>query len=190
MKSKVGMVLVGLALAATASWAAPTKQKFEVVPAESQVTFNAIGKPSALKIVGKAESGPTGTAWIEGGKLKGEFRFDLKSLKTGISLRDNHMKDKYLEVGKHPDAVLKLDETAFAPGQKNVEFTGKLLLHGVEKPVRGTATIEQGDGSAKVTSDFELKISDFAISVPSFAGITVTDSVKVNVSLLAKPSAP
>lgn len=185
------LLAAGLAaLAAVSTGAAPTKQKFDVVPAESQVTFNAIGKPSALKIVGKAAAGPTGTAWIEGGKLQGEFRFDLKSLETGIAMRDNHMKDKYLEVAKYPEAVLKLDNVPFAPGQKSVEFTGKLLLHGVEKDVRGTATVDHSGGNAKVTSDFELKTSEFNIAVPSFAGITVTDSVKVNVSLLAKPAAP
>jgi polyisoprenoid-binding protein YceI len=164
---------------------APAGKKFTAQPAAGEVSFTAVGRPSLLKIVGKAK-GPEGAVLVDGGKLSGEFKFDLRGLETGISMRDTHMKDKYLEVGKYPEAVLKLKDVPYAEGATTVPFTGSLLLHGVEKPISGTAKVEPDAAGAKVASDFEIKTTDFGIEIPKYMGITVTESVKVSVNLHAQ----
>jgi len=152
-----------------------------VVPAESPVSFLATGKPGFLKIRGEGAS-LSGAATDEGGKLSGSFKVALSALKTGIDLRDEHMKEKYLETGKHPEASLTLDPIAvdLAKGGDDLAFTGKLTVKGVEKPVSGTFDLEpEKDGAVKGKAVFKVVIEDYPIGVPSHLGVTVAESVEV-----------
>lgn len=174
--------LLGSAFAATPAY----KVDFERATGSSD--FRAVGRPSALKIVGKGTA-PKGELEWNGKVVKGVLRQELKSLETGISLRDKHMKEKYLEVEKYPEAKLTITEVKVpenaAQGSdfvaEGVPFQGKLQLHGVEKPVNGTARLEKKGQSLKVAADLPLKITDYGIAVPSFAGITVADEVTLNI---------
>ncbi|MBI3535304.1 MAG: YceI family protein [Deltaproteobacteria bacterium] len=67
------------------------------------VAFKAIGRPSALKINGKGEKAK-GTLIIDGVVITGTTSFNLDSLDTGITLRNTHMKKKYLDTEKYPSA--------------------------------------------------------------------------------------
>jgi polyisoprenoid-binding protein YceI len=151
-------------------------------PSTGQVVFEATGKPSFLKIKGEGE-GPEGEVQMDK-TIKGSFKFKMNSLKTGIGLRDTHMKEKYLQVEKHPMAELKLEEVAkFDPAAENQTspFKGQITIHGVEKPVAGNVEIKKLATGYKIKATFETKITDFGIDVPSYSGITVTDVVKVSV---------
>ena len=53
----------------------------------------------------------------------GHFVVGLDDLKTGIELRDKHMKEKYLETPKWKDAFFDLD--AWTPTDKASQFGGK-----------------------------------------------------------------
>ena len=66
---------------------------------DGKVTFLAIGKPAMIKIVGEG-TGPHGDLTIFDDKLQGTLTIDMKKLTTKIELRDDHMKNKYLEVFK------------------------------------------------------------------------------------------
>ncbi len=151
------------------------------------VKFTAVGYPSALRIQGQGES-PTGhlTLTEEGSiiKAKGELEINLKTLETGIALRDRHMRDKYLEVEKFNKAVLKIADLQFdAKELAPVPFTGVLKLHGIEKPISGKVTFKKVDGKIQSVAEMTIKITDFGISIPSFAGVTVAENVEVQVSL-------
>jgi polyisoprenoid-binding protein YceI len=156
-------------------------------------TFHAVGRPSAIKINGTG-TGPAGSlVWNSAGKVNGDLLFDLSSLDTGISMRTNHMKEKYLEVGKYPKAKLTLTEVSIPAKdfgkdftESRVPFKGNLELHGVTKPVSGTAQIEQHGSTVKVHAELPVKITDYKIPVPVFAGITVADDV----SLVIDANAP
>lgn len=155
---------------------------------EGSVNFLAVGKPSMLKIHGKAP-GPKSNLQFENGKLKGVAEFALDSLDTGIALRNQHMKEKYLKTKEFPLAILTLMDTdvgAEFPQTLTVEgekpFQGKLKLHGVEKDVSGKFTGKEG----KISASFQVKISDFGIEVPSYLGVTVTDTVDITVDLALK----
>lgn len=155
---------------------------------EGSVNFLAVGKPSMLKIHGKAP-GPKSNFQLENGMLKGVAEFSLDSLDTGIELRNQHMKEKYLQTKEFPLATLTLTEAAVGDqfpqtlaidGEK--PFQGKLKLHGVEKDVSGKFSGKDG----KISAKFQVKISDFGIDVPSYLGVTVTDTVDVTVELSLK----
>jgi len=110
---------------------------------------------------------------IEGGKVSGEFTVDLTKLDAGV--RSEHMHDKYLETKKFPKATLKLDPMPEAGGP----FTGKMNLHGVEKPISGVAD------KSSIGWSFAIKLNtkDFGITQASYKGITVADFITVTGSI-------
>ena len=148
------------------------------------IEFKAIGNPSAFNIIGKGE-GPKGLIKIEGSNFTGNLSFALDTLDTDIELRNEHMKKKYLETGKYPLALLTLTKLSLPSGDgevKKVPFEGNLNLHGVNKPVKGIiGSMERKKGEIKVEAEFEINLSDFAISIPSFADITMAEKVEVKV---------
>lgn len=167
--------------------AAPLALKSD--PGASKVTFLAVGRPSMLKIHGTATSGPAADLKVEGEQLKGAIAFEMDKLDTGISMRTTHMKEKYLQVKEHPQAKLTLVDApvdaSFASSLTNSSekpFKGNLLLHGKEKEVSGTYTASNGVVMAK----FPIKLTDFAIEIPSYLGVTVADMVDVAVELPLK----
>jgi polyisoprenoid-binding protein YceI len=103
----------------------------------------------------------------------------LDSLKTGIDLRDEHMKKKYFETDKYPEAVL-----VQATG-KDGKFTGDLKLHNVTTPIVGTYVFENGD----FVGTFKTKLSDYAINKAKYMGVGVNDEVEVTIHLPAAPAA-
>jgi polyisoprenoid-binding protein YceI len=98
---------------------------------------------------------------------------DLRTLKTGISLRDQHMKTKYLEVEKFPTARLKTGSISQGA------FSGQLMVHGESVPVAGTAAVSSG----RLTISFPVKVSSFKITSPKYMGVGVDDEVRVEVSM-------
>jgi polyisoprenoid-binding protein YceI len=155
------------------------------------VTFDAIGKPSALKIHAKGNA-PKGQLKVKDGKVSGVATLKLDSLDTGIKMRNEHMKKRYLETDKHPEAKLTLTELPIPAGYaapdfsaSDVPFKGTLSLHGVEKPIEGKAKLSRSGGDLSIDARFSLKIDDFAIKSPSFAGITMASDVNCAVEAKA-----
>lgn len=155
---------------------------------QGKVEFLAIGKPSMLKIHGKAPSA-SASLKVEGTKLTGTAAFPLESLDTGINLRNEHMKEKYLKVKEFPNATLSIHEAEVDPefastlsnkGEK--DFKGTLELHGKKNSVEGKYTAKSGVVQAK----FQLKITDYGIEIPSYLGVKVAEVVDVNVELPLK----
>ena len=156
---------------------------------DSKVEFLAIGKPSLLKINGTGGK-LKGHIEVHDGRISGQFVLPLELITTGISLRDEHMKNKYLEVSKYPEAVLqiaelKLDKDFFSGIgiQKNIPFKGKLKIHGSEKDVEGTANIESDEKFVSVSAQTKTIISGHQIDIPSYMGIKVADEIQISAEL-------
>jgi polyisoprenoid-binding protein YceI len=178
-------------LCSTASAAAqdrPLLSTLTVTATGGHVEFTAVGWPSALTIHGKGE-GLEGRLAVDGTAVSGTLTFDLTGLKTGIGLRDRHMKEKYLEVARHPRATLALEGVSVAPlpaGDRfdpvRVPWQGMLTLHGVTQRVTGEARIARAGNAVKTVAEFPVDISAFGIEVPSYMGITVAEKVEVKVT--------
>lgn len=156
-------------------------------PKTGKVEFEAVGKPSMIKIKGTGE-GVTSKLHVDKNKVAGEITFKLDSLKTGIEMRDEHMKNKYLEVLKNPTAKITINGmtmpaewTLQNPAVTNAAFKAKLNLHGVEKEITGALTIAGKD--LQTNAEFEIKLSDFGIEIPQYLGIKVADLVKIKISV-------
>jgi polyisoprenoid-binding protein YceI len=162
------------------------KTEFDFSKGTGSVEFHATGYPTMIKIVGKGDKA-LGHFILEGDMVSGDSSFRLASLDTFNETRNKHMKEKYLEVEKFPEAKLNLAKMQLPKELKEnvsltgLPFAGKLSLHGSEKPVQGTVNIERKDSQITITAQFGLKILDFGIALPTFLGITMADDVQVTV---------
>ncbi len=108
-----------------------------------------------------------------GNKFIGEnIIVNLKSLKTGMSLRDKHTQD-HLGTAQHPEAVLVKAEGENGKGK------GVIRIRGIEKPIEGTFKVQGNQMSAT----FPLKLSEFKIENIRYMGVGVKDQVMVNVTV-------
>ena len=156
----------------------------------AKVEFDAIGKPAMINIKGTGGRAH-GTLSLKDSKVTGDFAVNLKDLTTDMELRDEHMKEKYLEVGKpgFDKAILKIDQkvdNAELPDRgawEPLNLKGLLTLHGVTKEVPLTCKVMVADAMAVGTVAFKLRVQDFMIDVPSFAGVTMADEVSVIVQV-------
>jgi hypothetical protein len=155
--------------------------------------FVAVGNPSSLKIHGQGENGLTGNLKEVNDTIEGDIKFNMDSLTTGVELRDHHMKEKYLETKTFPNASLVINKLKLPPNlqidgfkSQNQSFVGQLTLHGITHPITGIIDLSTSSGITKGDGEFELKLSDYKIDVPSYLGITVADRVSVKVHLQAK----
>ncbi len=124
-----------------------------------------------------------GTAVLDGDKLSAKnVKVPLAGLKTGIDLRDKHMKDKYLEVEKYPEA--ELIEASGSDGNGK----GRLKIRGIEKEIAGTYRIVN---DKEVEVKFPLKLSDYGITGIRYLGVGVKDETQVTVTLpVSKATTP
>lgn len=157
--------------------------------AEGRTEFLAIGKPAMIKINGEGQ-GPEGTLTASKNSLSGTVKVDLTKLTTKIDLRDNHMKNKYLEVGKYPEAVLEIvnlqlpiDFSALTDKETEVPFTGKFTMHGKTSDVSGKAQVKRIAKHVAGHAEFVFKITDHLDTLPSWMGVKVAENVTVKVQL-------
>jgi polyisoprenoid-binding protein YceI len=127
--------------------------------------------------------------------FKGSLSVALDTLDTGIALRNHHLRDKYLEVGKgegFATAVLsdiRLGDVDPDTFQGRTTFSGSFTLHGVTKPVSGDAEIRRDGASVRISASFAVTIPDFGIEKPRYLGVGVKDRVEVHILLVATPVA-
>ncbi len=166
--------------------AAPTPLPF--APESTKVTYDAVGRPSMLKIHGESKE-LTSALLRDGNTVSGKITFKPATLDSGISLRDSHARDKYLEVGKFPEAVFEISalevpaSLATAADGTEVEWKvpGKLTLHGVTAPIEALTTMKKSGAQVEVRSTFQVKLPDYQVSIPSFAGIKVAEDVTLTI---------
>jgi polyisoprenoid-binding protein YceI len=126
--------------------------------------------------------------------LTGDLSVDLASIGTGIGLRDQHLREKYLEVAKGPGfdtAVLSDLRLSDADGEGfegRTGFSGLLLLHGVKRAVSGTGEIRRAGTAVHVEATFRLTLTDFGIEPPEYLGVGVANRLLVKVQLFAAPA--
>lgn len=150
-----------------------------------KITFVAVGKPAMIKIRGESET-LAGKYETSGDKANGQFHLRLDDLKTGIDLRDKHMKEKYLETAHYPNAELNFKDIQLKDFKKEGSAPARLKLHGVEKPIQANLTLTPNGAAYKGSARFEIKLSDYQITIPSYAGIKVADTVEVQVDFDAQ----
>ncbi|MBL8919650.1 MAG: YceI family protein [Myxococcaceae bacterium] len=147
-------------------------------------SFKGVG-PAGFKIEGKTRSvdvkddGKTLTVVV-----------GLKDLETGIDLRDKHMRDKYLEVEKFPEATLAIphDEIKWPDEGKSGEGSGKgtFSVHGKSKEISFKYKITNSGGTFAIEGEAPVNFKEHDVNVPSYMGITVKPDITVFAKFNAK----
>jgi polyisoprenoid-binding protein YceI len=145
----------------------------------SSVTFHATG-PAGMRI-----DGHTSDLSVADDAQNVTVTVPLRNLSTGIGLRDHHMRDKYLEVGRYPNAELVVRKSAlrFPQGgsQTSGDATGTMKIHGRTASTTFHYSARRDGSIIHVTGTAQVDMRDYGIRVPSYLGITVKPNVGVDV---------
>lgn len=144
---------------------------------DSTVTATVKG-PAGLNIVAK-----TSNVVVEDDGPDISFTVPIDSLKTGISLRDEHMR-KALETERFSDVKLVLhDSDLRRPGvddSTSSNVVGALTLHGVTRPVTvHYEAVGDCENHIGVKVNFSLDMRAFGVEPPSYFGVSVKPNVNV-----------
>ncbi len=133
-------------------------------------------KPAGSFVAESADLKVRGKVTRSGNQVTAEdIILDLDTLKTGIPLRDKHMKEKYLETGKPEFRYAQLMRAQGSGGK----LVGELKIHGVTQKFEGTYELSGG----KFNGTFPLTIPGFKIEAPRYMGVGVKDEVQVEISI-------
>jgi polyisoprenoid-binding protein YceI len=134
--------------------------------------MNIDGKTSE---VGVADDGTTVTITV-----------GLKSITTGISLRDEHTK-KYLETDSYPNATLAVARASLKlPGGGEGDAPGKMTIHGQTKDVTFHYVANKSGDTLDVKGTTKVNMNDYGIKTPSYLGVSVKPDVDVFANFQAK----
>lgn len=193
MNLLVSLLLLALAVSAPA---APLMLK--IVPGSSQNDVQFRSEAASETVVGKTR---TVTGFVEldpasdATPARGEVHVDLTSLKTGIDLRDRHMRENHLETSRYPEAVFTLTSLALPSGalpegvRTAVRLQGRLNLHGVEHEVAPETYLTYTSGgspSLHIEARFTVDLADYNIKRPQFLVLRLAEKQQIEVNLVAE----
>ena len=115
----------------------------------------------------------------------------VKSLVTGMSLRDEHMR-KYIFTtadGQTPDLRFQ-GENSVCPGGKEAvcQVAGTLVIRGVSHAFTLPVKIKEEGSQFRATGDGTVKLSDYGIEQPSQLGVKSTNDVHLHLEFVARPA--
>jgi polyisoprenoid-binding protein YceI len=201
MRTVFRVVLGGTLLILGQAVAQAEIKTFRTAPRDTRNLVQFISDAPMEKVVGKTHD-VTGTLDLNLAEVaattSGTFEVDLRTLDTGIGLRNKHMRKDHLETDKFPKATFTLqrfvsaDRPTLGPGETaNVVAEGELALHGVTKvyqvPVR--LTYEQS-GQVTVSAAFVVKLADHQIRRPELLFMRLAEEQNVEVSFSMTDLAP
>lgn len=153
------------------------------IDGKPKVTFFASGSPGFLDIEGETN---TMTLADDGTKLT--FTVPMTTVKTGIDMRDEHMNEKYVEVGTYPNAILSFAKADIKwPVNVGESSTGTVAstfnVHGKDQPVSVSYTVSKTKTGYRVKAKFNYDAAASGIAIPDYMGITVDPKQRAEVSL-------
>ncbi len=171
MRPTLGHLLLAAILLAPS--AALAGLRVESGVAKPDIRFKANGEPGALDIDARTNDC---TVTDDGTTLT--FTVPLSNIKTGIDLRDEHMRDKFLQVGTYPNATLALAKANIAwPTELGKHAEGTLdadfTAHGATKAVKVKYDVSKTKQGWKAKASFTYNTTDHGIAVPNYLGISV-----------------
>ncbi|HAF35706.1 MULTISPECIES: YceI family protein [Sphingobacterium] len=119
------------------------------------------------------------------------FRVKNTSFQFDKKLMQEHFNENYMESDQYPLSEFKgkVDnaDKLTKDGSYTLNVRGTLLIHGVTKPYSTKATFTVTDGTIKAVANFQVKLADHKISIPSIVGKKIAEVVKITVDATYKP---
>lgn len=124
-----------------------------------------------------------------------DFYVDLNTLKTGIGLRDRHMRDNYLETKKFRYAEFTgsfIEIPNLTVGKPmQVQVNGKFRIHGVEQIRTISGTLKKdASGDLVLEASFEVKLEDHNIEVPKVLAYELATQESITLVAVLKSVQP
>jgi polyisoprenoid-binding protein YceI len=147
------------------------------------------GKSSALDAHATVRDGADGLA-VEAV----EATLPVKSLTTGMSLRDEHMRRLVFTNpdGSMPDVTFVSSEATCSPDgtkrQATCTVSGDLAIRGILRPFTITLLVSRAGAGFRAAGDGVVKLSTYGIEQPAQLGVRTGDDVKLHLDFTARPS--
>jgi polyisoprenoid-binding protein YceI len=122
-----------------------------------------------------------------------QFSVQMKSFEFEKKLMQEHFNANYVESDKYPKAEFKgtiVNNKAVnytKDGSYPVKVKGKMTIHGVTKEVEAPGTIKVSGGKITAGSTFDIRLSDYNISIPAVVKDKVSNSIKISVNTSLEP---
>ena len=190
---KLSLSLATLFVLFSSSLAENTNFLLKTTGAKQLVQF--VSDAPLEKIVGRAEEISGGVALDLSNlasRASGSIHVNLKELDTGLSLRNQHMRENHLHTDEFPEATFTITSivTAEPPnisggGTATTLLRGKLDLHGVTKDyeIMGTLGFDPASGTLHARYKWSILLKDHAIPRPGFLVRKLSDTQRITVDL-------
>jgi polyisoprenoid-binding protein YceI len=122
-----------------------------------------------------------------------EATVPVKSLNTGMSLRDDHMR-KYVFTtpdGQTPDVkfIAKQATCSKSGGnQSTCDVTGDLSIRGTARPFSIALKVTEDRDAYRASGEGTVKLSAYGIPQPSQLGVHTDDDIKLRLDFTARPA--
>ncbi|MBK7981367.1 MAG: YceI family protein [Ignavibacteriae bacterium] len=113
------------------------------------------------------------------------FEVDLRTLDTGIGLRNRHMRENYLETEKYPMAVYEgkiVRSEKITENKYKVFVNGEINIHGVTRKQNVEGTVEIIGDEIIISTNFIVKLSDHKIEVPSLMFMKIDENMDLRLN--------
>lgn len=156
------------------------------------------------KVTGKCDLDPKNVE-----SLRGRFVLRIEDIRTGIDLRDHHLRTPdWLDAAKYPEVVIEVtgieDAKKTTASEASLVLVGTCTVKGKTNPVKIPTTLSYLDESPvtmkrvkgdllRLRSEFKLKLSDYGVTGPPGSdtiGLKVADTLVVKVTVFGSTEAP
>lgn len=116
------------------------------------------------------------------------FEVDLRTLDTGIGLRNRHMREDYLHTDKYPYAKFsgKIVEAVESGGKTKVKVKGSMDIHGVKRAMDVGGTLNRNGDKLRISTQFDVKLTDHKIEVPQFMFMKIDENMDLLLDVTLK----
>ena len=197
-----------LALAFTAYFVDASARTYRTVPKDGKNVVQFVSDATLERIVGRTSS-LSGSADLDLANIKAiskaSFEVDLRTIDTGIAMRNQDMRTNYFETDKFPKAtfvlhrVVSSDTTVLTPERPvNMVVEGEFTVRGVSKTYQIPVTLRYTPGEANsevgqrlygspgalvnVTAEWSVRLSDHGIIRPAFLFMRLAEEQKVSIA--------
>jgi polyisoprenoid-binding protein YceI len=169
--------------------------RFDILPAKSTVRFDADATGHTVHGITHQVSG-----WVRfdpedlSREAEVSFKVEGAALDTGNKSRDKKMRESHLETARYPTIAFQstkvkaIAPTLRADETQEMEVTGTLSLHGIEKVISFPVKAVRRGGELAVTGETTVRMTDYGIPIPGFLFMKVKDQVKVMFEVVATTS--
>ena len=114
----------------------------------------------------------------------------MKSFLFEKALMQEHFNENYVESDKYPKATFKgkiLNFNSLKESETKLDIKGVISIHGKTKEIIVSANATKSEDTIQLQGEFNLKVADFDIKIPSVVAKNIAKEIKVSFQFNYKP---